>query len=315
MRYLLTYFNQHLYKNYFSYWIVLLTDSILSVVSTCVTILFVSELIADISKIAFLSLLFCSFIFSLTLFYFLKVHKNIIRHASVRSIGKIVFAVLLKELCMLAVVVVVGSWIEFCLAWVYCFIDLLLSIVLLVGSRVFLLLIYDIVITQVNFRKTRVLVYGTDDQSVSLKQRLYSSKHYQVVGYINPSQNLKSYRISELPVYHFNDEANFRRFVSKYNIGGVIFPSDKAVQDESDQLVKYGQNIGIKNLVSPSIDIVGMGLKKTAIREVKIEDLLGRDEIKINMQEVINNFSGKTVMITGAAGSIVSVLWCFIESF
>jgi len=117
---------------------------------------------------------------------------------------------------MLAVVVVVGSWIEFCLAWVYCFIDLLLSIVLLVGSRVFLLLIYDIVITQVNFRKTRVLVYGTDDQSVSLKQRLYSSKHYQVVGYINPSQNLKSYRISELPVYHFNDEANFRRFVSKY---------------------------------------------------------------------------------------------------
>ena len=96
MRYLLTYFNQHLYKNYFSYWIVLLTDSILSVVSTCVTMLFVSELIADISKIAFLSLLFCSFIFSLTLFYFLKVHKNIIRHASVRSIGKIVFAVLLK---------------------------------------------------------------------------------------------------------------------------------------------------------------------------------------------------------------------------
>lgn len=53
MRYLLAYFNQHLYKNYFSYWIVLLTDSILSVVSTCVTMLFVSELIADISKTAF----------------------------------------------------------------------------------------------------------------------------------------------------------------------------------------------------------------------------------------------------------------------
>ena len=315
MRYLLAYFNQHLYKNYFSYWIVLLTDSILSVVSTCVTMLFVSELIADISKTAFLSLLFCSFIFSLTLFYFLKVHKNIIRHASVRSIGKIVFAVLLKELCMLAVVVMVGSWIEFRLAWVYCFIDLLLSIVLLVGSRVFLLLIYDIVITQVNFRKTRVLVYGTDDQSVSLKQRLYSSKHYQVVGYINPSQNLKSYRISELPVYHFNDETNFRRFVSKYNIGGVIFPSDKAVQDESDQLVKYGQNIGIKNLVSPSIDFVGTGLKKTAIREVKIEDLLGRDEIKINMQEIIDNFSGKTIMITGAAGSIGSELCRQIATF
>lgn len=95
----------------------------------------------------------------------------------------------------------------------------------------------------------------------------------------------------------------------------LFSPSDKAVQDESDQLVKYGQNIGIKNLVSPSIDIVGMGLKKTAIREVKIEDLLGRDEIKINMQEVINNFSGKTVMITGAAGSIGSELCRQIATF
>ena len=315
MRYLLAYFNQHLYKKYFSYWIVLLTDSLLSVVSTCITILFVSVLIVDISKTAFLSLLFCSFIFSLSLFYFLKVHKNIIRHASVRSLGKIVFAVFLKEICMLAVAVFAGSWVELHLAWVYCFIDLLLSIVLLVGFRVSLLLIYDMVITQVNFRKTRVLVYGTDDQSVSLKQRLYSSKHYQVAGYINPSQSLKSYRISEQPVYHFKDEANFRRFVSKYNIGGVIFPSDKAVQDESDQLVKYGENIGIKNLVSPSIDIIGTGLKKTAIREVKIEDLLGREEIKINMQEIIDNFSGKTVMITGAAGSIGSELCRQIATF
>ena len=75
---------------------------------------------------------------------------------------------------MLAVAVFAGSWVELHLAWVYCFIDLLLSIVLLVGFRVSLLLIYDMVITQVNFRKTRVLVYGTDDQSVSLKQRLYS---------------------------------------------------------------------------------------------------------------------------------------------
>lgn len=315
MRYLLAYFNQHLYKNYFSYWIVLLIDTFLSVVSTCITMLFVSGLIASISKTAFLSLLFCSFVFSLTLFYFLKVHKNIIRHASVRSIGKIVFAVFLKEVCMLAVVVFAGNWINLRLAWVYCFIDLLLAIVLLVSFRVFLLLIYDIVITQVNFRKTRVLVYGTDDQSVSLKQRLYSSKHYQVVGYINPSQNLKSYRISELPVYHFDDEVNFRRFVSKYNIGGVIFPSDKAVQDESEELVKYSQNIGIKSLVSPSIDVIGTGLKKTAIREVKIEDLLGRDEIKINMQEIIDNFSGKTIMITGAAGSIGSELCRQIATF
>ena len=45
---------------------------------------------------------------------------------------------------------------------------------------------------------------------------------------------------------------------------------------------------------------------KKQIREVKIEDLLGRDEIKISMDEIKANFHGKTVMVTGAAGSIGS---------
>lgn len=150
---------------------------------------------------------------------------------------------------------------------------------------------------------------------MSLQQRMYTSKHYQVVGYINPNQRLKSYRISDLPVYFFKNEENFTHFMSKRTIGGIIFPSYEAVQRESETLVRYGQKIGIKNLVSPPIDIVGSGLKKTAIREVKIEDLLGREEIKINMQEIIDNFSGKVVMVTGAAGSIGSELCRQIATF
>lgn len=179
----------------------------------------------------------------------------------------------------------------------------------MVGFRVTLLLVYDLVVIQIGrVKKTNVLIYGTDDKSVSLQQRMYTSKHYQVVGYINPNQRLKSYRISDLPVYFFKNEENFTHFMSKRTIGGIIFPSYEAVQRESETLVRYGQKIGIKNLVSPPIDIVGSGLKKTAIREVKIEDLLGREEIKINMQEIIDNFSGKVVMVTGAAGSIGSEL-------
>lgn len=150
---------------------------------------------------------------------------------------------------------------------------------------------------------------------MSLQQRMYTSKHYQVVGYINPNQRLKSYRISDLPVYFFKNEENFTHFMSKRTIGGIIFPSYEAVQRESETLVRYGQKMGIKNLVSPPIDIVGSGLKKTAIREVKIEDLLGREEIKINMQEIIDNFSGKVVMVTGAAGSIGSELCRQIATF
>lgn len=303
-------------KKYVNYWIVLLSDTFLSVISTLVSILFISGFIVHINKAPFLILLLCSGVLSLALFYFFNVHKNIIRHASIKSISRIALAILLKEIGLLLVALLGGNWIEPHFLWACCFIDLLISIVALVGSRVVLLLIYDLMVSQAGgVKKMNVLIYGTDDKSVSLQQRMYTSKHYQVVGYINPSQSLKSYRISDLPVYFFKNEENFTHFMSKRTIGGIIFPSYEAVQRESETLVRYGQKIGIKNLVSPPIDIVGSGLKKTAIREVKIEDLLGREEIKINMQEIIDNFSGKVVMVTGAAGSIGSELCRQIATF
>lgn len=102
--------------------------------------------------------------------------------------------------------------------YVCCFIDLLTTTGILVGARVVLILIYDIAVLQFTSRKARVLVYGTGDKSVALKKRMYTSKHFHVVGFVNPDKNLKSYSLSESPVYYFADESNFVCFVEKYNI-------------------------------------------------------------------------------------------------
>ena len=66
-------------KKYVNYWIVLLSDTFLSVISTLVSILFISGFIVHINKVPFIILLLCSGVFSLALFYFFNVHKNIIR--------------------------------------------------------------------------------------------------------------------------------------------------------------------------------------------------------------------------------------------
>ena len=137
---------------------------------------------------------------------------------------------------------------------------------------------------------------------------MHTSKHYHVVGFVNPDKQLKSYSISELPVYYFEDEANFACFVKKYNINGLLFPSPGTAHREAERLVRYCQAHGVKNLVAPPVDVLGDGLKKTVIREIRIEDLLGREEIKINTREIEAYFAGKVVMVTGAAGSIGSEL-------
>ncbi|MBR0084445.1 MAG: polysaccharide biosynthesis protein, partial [Bacteroidales bacterium] len=64
----------------------------------------------------------------------------------------------------------------------------------------------------------------------------------------------------------------------------------------------------IKTLIVPTVDEVAEGQTLLRPREIKVEDLLGRKEIKISLDEIRANFKGKVVMVTGAAGSIGSEL-------
>ena len=224
-------------------------------------------------------------------------------------------AVLLKEILLVGMILVSGVHLFGQHLFACGLIDFLVTTAVLVGFRVTLVLVYDFAISLYGSGKTRVLVYGTGDKSVALKKRMHTSKHYHVVGFVNPDKYLKSFVISELPVYYFADEPNFVRFVKKYNINGLLYPSHEEARREKDRLGRFCQENGVKNLVSPPIDVLGDGAKKTVIREIRIEDLLGREEIRVNTREIAAYFAGKVVMVTGAAGSIGSELCRQLATF
>ena len=295
-------------KKYVNYWAILLLDVLLSIGSSFVTLLFVDNFIVDLTRSTYFIVIAGAFFVSMIVFQTLGVNKNIIRHATIKSIGKMGIAILLKEFFLLGLVVFSSLQLFEHHAFACFLIDFLVTTVVLIGFRVTLVLVYDLAISRYSTSKTRVLVYGTENKSVALKKRMLSSKHYHVVGFVNSDKCLKSYAISELPVYYFKDEQNFVRFVKKYNINGLLFPSHEEARREKDRLVRFCQNNGVKNFVSPPIDVLGDGLKKTVIREIRIEDLLGREEIKINTVELAESFTGKVVLVTGAAGSIGSEL-------
>ena len=85
--------------------------------------------------------------------------------------------------------------------------------------------------------------------------------------------------------------------------------------NEQERLITFSQNAGIKSLIAPSIDELVDGKLSQHIRNIEIEDLLMRPEIKISMDEIVANFKGKTVMVTGAAGSIGSELCRQLATF
>ena len=136
--------------------------------------------------------------------------------------------------------------------------------------------------------------------------RLQNSTHYKVVGFLD--EGAAGRTIEGLPVLVAKDDATMEKALLDNRIDAVLFPSDKAAQAEENRLIHFCALKGIQCLVVPSVDEVVEGEAILRPREIKIEDLLGREEIQISLDAIAENFRGKTVMVTGAAGSIGSEL-------
>ena len=265
-------------------------------------------------------LLFGSCLFSVLSFSLFGTQRTIIRHTTLREVWKLVAAVLVKDMLMLAYVSLLPSTrhLGYGAVSLGFMLDILFTLFLLLSARLCMIILYDLIKLKSIRRENckRVLVYGTGDKSVSLVTRLQTSPHYKVAGFLTYGKRLKNHIIAECPVYYFEDDGSVKYLRERFDIDAILFASNDDAQSEQERLIRYCVDSGVKILIAPPIDEVIDGkLMKQSIREIKIEDLLGREEIRISMDEIKSNFSGKTVMVTGAAGSIGSELCRQLATF
>ncbi len=257
-------------------------------------------------------------VISLVIFCLLGIHRAIIRHSTFREIGKIFVAVCLKgaSLALLLLILTnfeLGKKVFFSIL----LFDMMLTLAALVLMRVGMIVVYDM-LRGYNSRRNRmrVLVYGTSDKSVAALTRLQASPHYRVVGFLSYDAKLKGQKIAELPVYVVATDEELIYLHHRGLVDGVLFATELEAQQEQSRVVRVATACGLKVLMAPTIDEVVDGkVMKQQIREVKIEDLLGRPEIKISMEEIVANFRGKTILVTGSAGSIGSELCRQLATF
>ena len=183
--------------------------------------------------------------------------------------------------------------------------------------RMAMLLAYDYVKERMEVRKStyNVLVYGVGVKSVSLIPRLQDSAHYNIVGFLQYGKSNVSHVISEKKTFYVSTEQEFDDAIADVDADAILFATEDEARQEKDRMIKYAIDLGIKMLFAPPIDEMVDGKPNHALRNIEIEDLLMRPEIKISMKEIIENFQGKTVMVTGAAGSIGSELTRQLASF
>ena len=183
--------------------------------------------------------------------------------------------------------------------------------VVLVSVRVVLVSLYDFLKIRLHGEQKRVLIFGMDDCSASLSTAVSNSflPSYKVTGYLTIGKRYKHYRLSGESVYFITGEEGFNRLVKRLRVDGIVFPNYRTAQEEQKRLVRYCQKLELEMLVLPSVEEMSDGqLPRPQMKEIRLEELLGRDEIKISMKEIAEGLEGKVVMVTGAAGSIGSEL-------
>lgn len=301
------------FRQYVNSWVIFAIDTAVSVVSSIVVLVLLNYISPSFSAdfrfaVAWVT---ASFAGSFIMFTVLRCHHIVIRHSTLKDVFKIGLAILGKVIIMGIAVAISRKWHSNVLLLAL-FLDFVLPFCALIIVRSAMVMAYDAL--QHNIKdgrnRLRIIVYGTSEKSVAMVTRLSNSTHYQTIGFIDyagPQDVSTSYSLQGLPVRLFETKKDVEALINQYSAGAILFVTDSDAKIEQDRLVRYATSSGIKVLISPSIDeVVGGRVQKGKIREININDLLGREEIKISMDKIVDNFNNRVVLVTGAAGSIGS---------
>lgn len=298
-------------QKYFNRWIIFFVDLFFSVLSTFL----VFATLGNILKISlpvheFIYINLFSILCSTICFLSCQTYKGVIRHSTFTETGRIAIASFVKAALMIVVLSCFIHSLSFLQVFLGGLLDLFLTFFILTIFRALLIIMYSMIVRSVASNNERLLIYREEDAvSNSPATSLWKqSDNYQIEGYIRIGKRSKI-RIGGCPVYSVRNQLEFNGLVNRKGIKAILFTDYHAVKAESERLVRYCERKKVRMLMLPTVDELKGGVVNLRnLPEVRIEDLLGRDEININLKEIADELKGKVVMVTGAAGSIGSEL-------
>lgn len=306
--------SDYISTHYISHYWVLLIDVIVSTAASCIIywgVAYFTHVI--VSSLTYAYIGGVSAVASLICFLIFRTHMGIIRHTTMREMWRISCASLLKAFIVFTAVYFskIDSYLGYGIGRLFIteVTDLIATLFFLITVRIFLANIYGILVSKTTGSDAkRIMIYGDGDESVSVLGIIdkYTDVRYKCLGFITFTPYNKSKKLlCGYKVLDVENERSFQRITLSQNVNAIIFPSHKSARMEKDRMVDYCTRRKIEVLIQPNFSAVEEGEPiLPPIREVKIEDLLGRDQVSISMSEINNFLTDKVVMVTGAAGSI-----------
>ncbi len=172
--------------------------------------------------------------------------------------------------------------------------------------RVFIKIIFRFA-TSSHKETKKVLIYGAGDLGFVVKRVILSDPDYgfDVAGFIDNDKNLQGKKINGIPV--FGSDILSTGFLGKNKIETLIIAIKGINVEEKSRIIRTAISLGLEVLDTPEVDKWMTGQLQTRnFQHVKLEDLLGRDPIRLNMSLIRAGLDDRIIMVTGAAGSIGS---------
>ena len=252
------------------------------------------------------SLFFTFVVMKVATFYFLGLYNRIWRYASVDDLVNIFKSIVASSFIIITYIYFLqGKFPRSVMA-----LDMFITFFLIGTSRLFLRWRYEYLYMRKkpmadNIRS--IFVYGAGDAGEMIIREMLKHPElgYRPVGIIDDDRDKRNMKIHNLPVLGGRDR--LLELVAEYGVGEIVIAIPSATGVEMKPIIDACAEAKVKVKTVPGVyELIDENVYISQIRDVKIEDLLGRDQVDLNIHEIKNHISGKSILITGSGGSIGS---------
>lgn len=248
-------------------------------------------------------------ILKLILFFIFKVYQSIVRYTSIQDVKKIFISLSVTTFSIISINLlnlIINK--PYFLPFSITSLDFFISFSIVLGLRLAIKVFF-----QENFKKENsvletenIIIYGAGVSGLITKRTIEkdTKSTFKIIGYVDDSSKLTNTRLQGTKIFHTN---KLEQLIKKFDIKKLIIAIQKPDLENKQKIVDVCIKNCVKILTVPSsTSWINGDFSTSQIKNIKIEDLLGRNPIYLNPDKINEDLKSKTILVTGAAGSIGS---------
>jgi FlaA1/EpsC-like NDP-sugar epimerase len=238
-----------------------------------------------------------------------KANAGLIRHTTIQDIFRIILSTTSAMAILVALQVAVNNM------FLPQFFRIPLSIILihflsvnalLFVSRITVKMLYEVV-SMKNFNRKNVVIFGAGAMGLIVKRVITSDTagDLHIVSFLDNNRKIQGKQLEGIPVCA--PETLTAEFLRKHKISTMIFAIRNLPVSEKAEVFRFAVNLGLEVLEVPAVDKWLNGqFELNQLKKISLQDLLSREPIHLNMKMIAGGLKDRTILVTGAAGSIGS---------